>query len=212
MNKREFLSNGARLAVVGGATSIGLSVTSVGFALEVSPALETQNKDTVEVLEFFWFGCPHCFAFEPAINSWVENKPDHVSFVRSAPPLNRSWVGHSMAYYAAKELGVVEEFFEPFFNAIHIDKRKLSKVHTISEFAGELGLDKDRFAKTMQSNSVEKEIKKSIEHAIGSKITGVPSLLVNGRYVTGPSMAGSYEETFKLVDKFVEEEHQKMKG
>ena len=79
------------------------------------------DDSRVEVLEYFWFGCPHCYAFEPTINGWAATKPDHVDFVREAPPLNPAWTPHSQAFYASQVLGIQEEFFEPFFlSLIHI--------------------------------------------------------------------------------------------
>jgi len=219
MNKRDFLTSSTRLALAGGATAMGLSAVSAvnaqsavdGF-IELGEPLATQNPDKVEVLEFFWFGCPHCFAFEPSINSWVEKQADHVSFVREAPPLNPRWEVHSRAYYAALELDVVDQFFEPMFNTIHVEKNRMRNLQAVTALAEKLGLDAAAFESSMISAEVDAHVRRSIEMARDAGITGVPSVLVNGRYLTSPSIAGSYEKAFSLMDRFVAEEHDRMKG
>jgi len=206
MNKREFLELGARLSVAGGVGALGLGAGTAlaqeaekGF-VAVDPAVETRDPDTVEVLEFFWFGCPHCFRFDPALHAWLENKPDGVSFVREAPPLNRAWAPHSQAYYAAEKLGVLDEFFLPFFDALHVDNRRIRTVPAVADFVGEIGLDKEAFTAEMNTKETVDAINRSIRLAVNAKITGVPTLMINGRFLTSPSIAGTYERTFEVVD------------
>lgn len=161
----------------------------------------------VEVLEYFWFGCPHCFAFEPTINKWAEDKPDYVDFVREAPPLNPSWTAHSQAFYAAQAMGVVEEFFEPFFNAIHVDRKRLNSPKKIASFAGTLGLDEAVFLKTMSSFAVDAKIRNALEMARADGIRSVPSIVVNGKYRTSGSLAGSNEKVIEVIRKLSAMEH-----
>lgn len=175
---------------------------------EINPPQNTVTTDgTVEVLEYFWFGCPHCFAFEPAINEWAEGKPEHVTFIREAPPLNPAWLPHSQAFYAAEIMGVTEDFFEPMFNAIHVKKRNLRSPKAIAKFAGELGIDEDKFLKTMNSFAVETRIRQSMQRARAAGITGVPSVIINGKYRTGNSIAGSHEGIINAINHLVEVEH-----
>jgi len=83
-------------------------------------------------MKFFWFGCPHCFSFEPTINRWDDNKPEYITLVREAPPLNPSWEPHSRAFYAAEALGVKEVMFDEMFNGIHVDRRNLRSPDSIT--------------------------------------------------------------------------------
>jgi len=177
-----------------------------GYEL-IDPPLNTKTTGKVEVLEYFWFGCPHCYAFEPAINEWAENKPDHVEFIREAPPLNPSWIVHSQAFYAAEIMGVTDSFFEPMFNAIHKHKKQLRKSKAIASFAGELGIDSEQFLDTMKSFGVDTRIKESQRMARASGITGVPSVVINGKYKTGNSIAGSHQGIIDVINKMVEREH-----
>lgn len=209
MDKREFLKTGAKLVVAG---SIGSAVSTNLFAQSgngytvISPALNTGFSDKVEVLEYFWFGCPHCFAFEPSINEWAANKPDYVEFVREAPPLNPAWEPHSRAFYAAEVMGVTEQFFEPMFNGIHVERRALRSPDQIAKFAGELGIDADKYRKTMDSFAVNTRINQAMQKAAASGITGVPSVVINGKYLTGGSLAGSHEGIIRVINERAAEE------
>jgi len=173
---------------------------------ELPVAMETVNEGNVEVLEYFWFGCPHCFAFEPVINKWAESKPDNVDFVREAPPLNNNWLAHSQAYYASQVLGVTEQFFEPMFNAIHVQKIPLREPAQIAEFAGTLGLDAKKFLETMQSFEVNKRIRAVVKKARASGIRSVPSIVVNGKYRTGSSVAGGNDAVIDVINKLIVQE------
>jgi len=165
------------------------------------------DSDRVEVLEYFWFGCPHCFAFEPTINKWAETKPDFVDFVREAPPLNPAWTPHSQAFYASQVLGVQEEFFEPFFNAIHEDKKRLTSPKSIAKFAGSLGIDEEKFLKTMTSFAVDAKIRRSMDLARNAGINSVPSVVINGKYKTTGRIAGSNDRVIDVIRELSEKEH-----
>jgi len=210
MNKREFLAGSAKVAAAASLSMAGVSAVQAqalqGYNL-ISPPVNTGNADRVEVLEYFWFGCPHCFAFEPSINKWVEGKPDYVDFVREAPPLNPSWEAHSRSFYAADIMDVKEQFVEPMFNGIHVDRRPLRSPDDIADFAGELGIDAAKFRKTMDSFAVNTRMNQAMQKARASRITGVPSVVINGKYLTGGSLAGSHEGILRVIDERVAEEY-----
>jgi len=138
VNKRQFLGNSIKLAA---AVSLPISASSPLMAQAgqynlIEPPQSTANPEKIEVLEYFWFGCPHCFAFEPAINEWAENKPDDVDFVRHAPPLNRGWTAHSEAFYSAQALGITDKMFDELFNAIHRERNVNGKYLSTVSMAG----------------------------------------------------------------------------
>jgi len=175
--------------------------------LDVTPAQSTNNSEKVEVLEYFWFGCPHCYAFEPVINGWDAGKPDYVEFRREAPPLNPGWIPHSKAFYAAEILGVTDQMFDQLFDAIHKEKRPLRSSDKIAAFVGELGIDEKLFLKTMNSFAVDTRIKEALRLARASGITGVPAIVVNGKYRTGNSIAGGHQGVIDVINKLVEREN-----
>lgn len=185
-----------------------LSVNAGNGYEEISPPLNTQSgPDTVEVIEYFWFGCPHCFAFEPTINKWAEEKPDHAEFRREAPPLNPGWLDHSRAFYAAEIMGVTSVILEPLFNGIHVEKRRLRKAEDIAAFVGELGVDSHKFLETMNSFAVNTRIQQAMNQAAASGITGVPAIVVNGKYRTGNSLAGGHDGIVRVIDELVAREY-----
>lgn len=211
MNKREFLTRSAKVATVASLSATGMISAANAQALQgyelISPPVNTRNTEKVEVLEYFWFGCPHCFAFEPSINKWKAEKPDYVDFVREAPSLNPAWEPHSRAFYAAEIMGVTDQFFDPMFNGIHVDRRSLRSPEKIASFAGELGIDEDKFRKTMDSFAVNTRMNQAMQMARASRITGVPSVVINGKYLTGGSLAGSHEGILRVIDARVAEEY-----
>jgi len=189
-------------------TAVTLAHAGEGYQ-QISPPVNTSsNAGQVEVLEYFWFGCPHCFAFEPTIIKWVENKPAHVDFVREAPPLNPGWMVHSQAFYAAEIMGVTDIIFKPMFDAIHIQKKRLRNPKAIADFVSGLGVDRDKFLQTMKSFAVQTRIKQAMIKARASGITGVPSIVINGKYLTGNSLAGGHDGIVRVMNELVESEFQ----
>jgi thiol:disulfide interchange protein DsbA len=210
MNKRQFLNATSKLALTalaaGTIPAHALAQSQQGYAVLPQP-LTTNNPEKVEVLEYFWFGCPHCYAFEPSINAWARDKPDYVDFVREAPPLNPNWEAHSKAFYSAEIMGVTDQFFDPMFHAIHAERRSLRSPEQIAKFAGELGLDAKTFRKTMDSFAVNARISQAMQKARASGITGVPSVVINGKYLTGGSLAGSHDNIIRVINELSEIEH-----
>ena len=192
-------------------SAYGLSFSSQVFAApgyeELPNAPKRADTERVEVVEYFWFGCPHCFAFEPSINKWADEKPDYVDFVREAPPLNPGWEPHSRAFYAAEIMGVTDKFFDPIFDGIHVERRSLRQPDKIAKFAGELGIDEDKFRKTMDSFAVNTRMKQAMQMAQASRIRGVPSVVINGKYLKGGSLAGSHDGIIRVINERVAEEY-----
>jgi len=210
VNKRQFLGNSAKLAA---ALSLPLSAASPLLAQAaqynlINPPQTTANPDKIEVLEYFWFGCPHCFAFEPAINEWAANKPDDVDFIRHAPPLNRGWTAHSEAFYSAQALGVTDNMFEHLFNAIHREKKQLRDRKSISKWVEGLGIDvdADKMHETMKSFAVNAKIRQAMQIATASRVSAVPTVVVNGKYLSTVTMAGGHAQIIDLINELIEKE------
>ena len=101
--------------------------------LPVTPPQPTSSKDKVEVVELFWYGCPHCYRLEPYVNRWLKKKPDNVEFVRMPGVLNPGWELLARAYYTAEILGVVEKVHSPIFDTIHGKRKQLNSQNAIME-------------------------------------------------------------------------------
>lgn len=187
----------------------GTAHAANGYEL-INPPQNTSNPEMVEVLEFFWLGCPHCYSFEPTIAAWEKEIPENVVFVREAPPLNPSWEEHSRGFYAAQLMGEEHAFVEAMFKAIHEDKKRMRKPSDIAELAAEIGMDKDKFLKTMKSFAVQTKMNRSIQLAKGAGISGVPSIVINGKYRTGAQIAGGNAGIIDVINQTVAIEKQAM--
>ncbi len=160
-------------------------------------------KGKVEVVEMFWYGCPHCYQFEPEINAWKAKLGPNVVFQRIPAVFNPKWELHARMYYAAEQLGVLEKMHPALFEAIHKDERKLDDADAIAEFFGEKGIQRADFDKAFKSFAVASKVNqaRSLSQLYG--IDGVPNLIVQGKYRTGAREAGSYKEMLNVVDQLV---------
>ena len=170
----------------------------------------TSTGDKLEVVEAFWYGCPHCYALESTLEEWLKHKPDNVEFVRIPAVLGRTWEPHAQAYYAAQELGVLDKIHKPLFDAIHAKKRLLANEQQLADFFAEQGVDRDAFLKAYDSFAVTKVQLPRSEKLIQSYgVQGVPAIIVNGKYITNITMAGSPQRVFEVVDYLLRQESDK---
>ena len=176
---------------------------------QIKPALPTRSGDNIEVVEIFWYGCSHCFSFEPHIKTWLESKPEDVVFRQVPGVLNSRWAVHARGFFAAEKMGVLEQFHTPLFNALHVKRRNIFTRDSLIDFAADLGIDKKEFARHYDSNETEVKMKQAFLMARDAKITGVPALIVNGRYLISASSAGSFEAMLHTLDELIREERRR---
>lgn len=168
-----------------------------------------QSTDTgskIEVLEFFWYGCPHCYSFEPYIKAWKKTKPANVEFVRVPAIFRPDWEVQARTYYALSDMGVIEDLHGKIFTAIHKNKKRLNKKTSITDFVVSNGVDRKKFEAAYNSFSVDSMVRKAKKKQTAYQIQGVPSIVVNGKYLTSGSMSGSYENMIKIMDYLIEKE------
>jgi protein dithiol oxidoreductase (disulfide-forming) len=160
----------------------------------------------IEVREFFWYGCPHCFELEASLHDWVKTLPADVNFVRTPAVMNKSWELHGKAYFAAKAMGVEDTLHEVLFNAIHKDHRKLSEPAEIGDLVAEHGVDAKQFKAMMESFTVHTEIARADAAARAYRLSGVPTIIVNGKYVVDGLKAKGYPRLLQIVGYLIEVE------
>lgn len=175
----------------------------------IDPPVETASPDQVEVVELFWYGCPHCFDFEPFVSRWQKSMPEYVRFRRMPAIFRDSWEPHARAYYTAEILGVVDRIHEPLFEAIQTQKRELGTKESLAAFFAEYGVDKTQFNQTYESFAVDSQVNRSKLMQARYGVMGVPSMVVDGKYRTSGSEAGSLENVIPVVEALVEREHKK---
>jgi thiol:disulfide interchange protein DsbA len=161
------------------------------------------ESDTIEVTEFFWYGCPHCDRFQPYIARWSEDTPEDVTFRHVPTVFAPSWEIHGRAFYAAKAMGVLEQFHPAMFEAIHDDGRNLESEQAIGEFVSSLGIDGEKFVETMGSFGVDSRMRQARELQQTYGIEATPSVVIDGQFVTSGSMTGGFEGMLRVIDERV---------
>ena len=168
----------------------------------ISPRVKTNvAKDKIEVIEFFWYGCPHCYTIEPALENW--EVPENVEFLKVPATFSKTWVVHAKVYYALKALDRLD-LHPLFFDALHGTRRQkgLTSLNKIAEFFANArkSMPKDQFTKAYNSFVVKTQIQRAAQLVKNYKIRSVPTFIVNGRYLSSPSMVGSNQDMIKVLD------------
>lgn len=161
------------------------------------------DKGKIEVIEFFWYGCPHCNALEPSIREWLKRQPADVAFRKVHVPFREE--KHQQLYYALDSLGKTAELNDKVFHAIHVERLGLDSNKQIIEWAAKQGIDAKLMEQTLESFGVKTKMKKATNLATEHGVDGVPALTVHGRFYTAPSMAGSNGAALRLVDQFIDQ-------
>jgi thiol:disulfide interchange protein DsbA len=170
----------------------------------------TSVADKVEVVELFWYGCPHCFDLEPHIRQWLETKPDDVEFVRMPAVLGPGWELLGKGFYTAELLGVQDRIHPALFEALHVKKQKINDEAALQDFFVNHGVSAEDFRKTFASFAVSVKLNNARAMTRRYAITGVPTLIVNGKFSTGGRQAGSNANIIKVVDYLVARERDGM--
>ena len=166
----------------------------------------TSTGDKIEVVELFWYGCPHCFELEPDIQAWLKHKPEDVELVRMPAVLGQRWELLAQAYYTAELLDITDKIHPALFEAIHEKHMKIDDEAALQAFFVDQGVSAEDFKKTFNSFAVAVKMNNSRQMTRRYKISGVPTIIVNGKYSTGAKLAGSNQALFEVVDYLVEQE------
>jgi len=191
----------------------GLVLSSVAIAEEAVRFQEGEHyhwvaagqpSEKLEVAEFFWYGCPHCYAFEPFIQDWQKRKPDDVEFVKVPATFNRPNVlMHASTYYALEMMGAPEQIHLDIMSEMHDRKNQLATQDAMEQFLATKGIDITAFKEAMSSFAVYVKVQQAQQMSQRYGITGVPALVVDGQYRNGKLK--SYGEMISLLDFLVGE-------
>jgi thiol:disulfide interchange protein DsbA len=179
---------------------------SEGTHYKILPPQLTSSGDKIEVLEFFWYGCPHCYSFEPYLKTWEKTKPANVELVRVPAIFRPEWEVQARAFYALSNMGKIDDLHGKIFTAINKDKQRLDKKELIADFVEKNGVDRQAFLAEYDSFAVDGMARKAKKKIKGYQIQGVPSVVVNGKYLTSGSMAGSYDNMIKITNYLISKE------
>lgn len=160
--------------------------------------VETGAK--VEVREFFWYGCSHCFSLEPSLEKWLKTLPKGVQFVRTPGIFNERWAVHARAYYAFEALGITAKMHHALFRALHVDKRPLNDAESLAAFVAEKGGDRKAFLDAYHSFGMQANLNRATQAGRAYNIDSVPTLIVDGKYMTNANVAGGYDKVPQVLD------------
>lgn len=192
--------------------AIAAAAAPIPFAASAQPAgdpgystlqnaLPVENPAKVEVAEFFWYGCIHCYNLEPTIEAWVPKLPPDVYFRRIPAVFNERWALDGAIYYAFESLGVLGKVHRPFFEAIHKDRLKTDNPEALNEWLGKNGVDPKKLDAATKSFGVQSKLKRAAQLTAGSKIDGTPALMVQGRYTISSEQGRSREGMFTNAER-----------
>jgi protein dithiol oxidoreductase (disulfide-forming) len=211
MNRREFsLSTAGILAAAALPASPALAQASrpikgKDYMLLEKPAAVEAPQGKVEVVEFFWYSCPHCNAFEPTLASWIKRQPADV-YVRRAPvAFDDNFIPEQRLFYTLEALNKVDELHYKVFNAIHIDRLRLNTESNIADWMAKQGVDKAKFTEHFNSFTVATKARRAYQLQQAYKVEGVPALGIAGRYYTDGTLAGTTERSLQVTDFLVAE-------
>lgn len=172
----------------------------------VSAPQITETPGKVEVLELFWYGCPHCYHLEPELAQWLAKKPEYIAFRRMPAVLGDNWAMGAKVFYAAELLGVIERLNIALFKAIQEEHLDLNNQAAVADWFAMHGVNRDDFLKALNAFVVDIKVRRSTQIAGELGLDGVPSFLVNGKFLTSPSMTASVETAFKVINELAARE------
>jgi protein dithiol oxidoreductase (disulfide-forming) len=180
----------------------------------LNPPQPVGSGARIEVLEFFWYACPHCHNLQPSLSAWLGRKPEDVEFRRVPAAFHDSWLQLARTYYAVEAMGLVDRVHHDLFIALHdqriLDpKRLLRDPKPLFDWIGARGVDQKRFIDTYNSFAVNSRTQRTFELTRRYDIPGTPALVVDGKYLTAPSMtlnpdnSVNYERFFRVLDEII---------
>ncbi len=176
----------------------------------IKPPQVPEDQSRIEVIEFFWYGCPHCAALDPALTAWAAKLPSDVAFRKVHVPFNE--VKHQQLFYALETMGKADDATNAkVFAAIHTERNRMDTVDRIASYLEKHGIDRKAFTEAFESFTVQTKMRKATALAAAYKIDSVPMLAINGKYLTSPSQAGSNGNALMVADALIDRERKARK-
>jgi protein dithiol oxidoreductase (disulfide-forming) len=212
--RRQFIASSVALAC---SAALARTVSAQGAGpvdgkhyRSIKPPVPTSDSKKIEVIEFFWYGCPHCFALEPLMAEWAKTlgsdvafRKEHIGFPNAAK--------HQQLFVALGAMGLESSMTPKIFNAIHKERQGLTSTSSIADFVEKQGVDRKKFTDVYESFSVKTKMRNTTALSDSYGLDAVPAFTVNGRYFTAPGMAGGGTQVLALVDLLIKQERARVK-
>lgn len=176
-----------------------------GFEIIV-PAQPTREQGKIEVIEFFWYGCPHCYSFEPVLEEWARNLPANVQFVRQPAIFSPKWEAGARAYFVAETLGVIDKVHAALFEAMQNERKPLETEEQLAEFFAAHGIDQADFHQAYNSFFVTTRMRQAEGMPARYGVNGVPAIIINGKYRTNATLAKSHPGIISVMNALIKQE------
>lgn len=195
MNRRELLTTSSALLAVSALPGLahaqaGAFKEGVNYQRLSQPVPVSAPAGKVEVIEFFWYSCPHCNQFEPTLDAWVKKLPPDIAFKRVHVGFRPSFEPQQRLFATLEAMGLVDRLHAKVFQAVHVERQRLDRPESILDWVVKQGVDRAKFAETYNSFGIQSKVKAFSKLSEAYKLEGVPAIGVHGRYLTSPSMAG----------------------
>jgi thiol:disulfide interchange protein DsbA len=193
------------LFLLPGGTALAQYDEGIQYERLVAP-VPTVDASKVEVVELFWYGCPHCYRLEPDLKKWLKSKPANVVFVRVPAVFRPLWGFHAKVYYTAEVLGVLDQVHEAMFEAMHVQRRKMSSVNEVKALFAQYEVTSEKFDNAFNSFAVDAKVRRATDLTRRYGLEGVPALVINGKYVTDGVMAHGHNGMLQVTDYLISKE------
>ncbi len=157
----------------------------------------------IEVLEFFWYRCPHCNALEPGLDAWLKKLPKDAQIRRVPAAFRADWVPAAKTYYTLEQMGLINRLHQKVFDAYHVENLNLNDPAVLGGWVTKQGVDRKKFEAIYNSFSTESRVTQGTRLASAYGITGVPTFVIDGKYTTSESMTGSEPRLFEVLDQLI---------
>ena len=164
------------------------------------------RSDKIEVMEFFSYGCVHCFDFEPMLSEWVNSKTKDINFVRVPAIANEYWRVLGRAYFALEQMGILEKEHMAMFRAVHMSKRDISNAEALFDFVQENGVDRGKFASAYQSSEASNAMNQADQMARRLKVASVPTIVIQGKYLVRTTRSVGQSRMLEVMDYLIARE------
>lgn len=168
--------------------------------------VRTSDPERIEVTEVFWYGCGHCFTFEPLVHEWTQTLDDDVVITRLPAIWHPTMELHAKAYFTAESLGVVDQVHKPIFEAMNLHRDPLDSAEAIAELFEANGVSREDFERTFDSFGINSAVRQADSRQRAFGVRGTPELIVNGKYRITGTLAGSHATMLQVADQLIEQE------
>ncbi|WP_396431770.1 thiol:disulfide interchange protein DsbA/DsbL [Limnohabitans sp.] len=211
--KRRFFSSAlvtasAWLSVPAAWAQAALFKSGKDFQTLERPVATETNGGKVELIEFFWYSCPHCYAFESSFAQWVKNAPKDVVVRRIPVSFRDDFAPQQRLFFTIEAMNLMDSLHPKVFTAIHVEKQLLNTDASVLSWAEKQGVDKVKFNETYKSFGVATKLKRAVQLQNDFKVEGVPSLGVAGRYYIDGTLAGSMDRALKVAESLIAQARQ----